>query len=73
MFLKLLILSVFFMGLAFAFLGIRMLLRRGGSFPDTHISSNPEMQKRGITCAQKTDVGCNPAADGPGCCSCSLR
>ena len=25
---------------------------KGGKFPNTHIHSNPEMRRRGITCAQ---------------------
>jgi hypothetical protein len=73
MFLKLLIVSVFFMILVFAGLGIKMLLKPNGRFPETHISNNPEMQKRGISCAQKTDLGCTPSDDNSGCCSCSIR
>jgi hypothetical protein len=73
MFLKLLIISIFFMVLVFAGLGIRMLLKPGGRFPETHISHNPEMKKRGITCAQKTDLGCTPSDENSGCCSCSIR
>jgi hypothetical protein len=73
MFLKLLIISIFFMILVFAGLGIRMLLKPGGRFPDTHISHNAEMKKRGITCAQKTDVGCTPSDENSSCCSCSIR
>ena len=30
------------------------------SFPDTHVSSNPEMKKRGISCAQQTDTDVIP-------------
>lgn len=73
MFLKLLIISLVFILLAFAGLGIRMLIKSHGSFPETHISRNPEMQKRGITCAQHNDVGCNPTDENIGCCSCSLK
>jgi len=73
MFLKLLIISVLFMILVFVGLGIKILLKPHGTFPETHISKNREMQKRGITCAQKTDLGCTPSDENSGCCSCSYR
>jgi hypothetical protein len=73
MFLKLLIISGLILVLAFIFLGIRILLKPKGQFPDTHISHNKEMLKRGITCAQNTDIGCNPTADFEGCSTCGLK
>jgi hypothetical protein len=73
MFLKLLIISVLILVLVFAFLGIRILFKSKGQFPDTHISHNKEMQKRGITCAQKTDLGCNPGDYSDGCTTCGLK
>ena len=54
-------------------LGLRILLKKNGSFPETHISSNKEMQKRGLTCAQKTDIGCIPSDEISGCSSCNIR
>lgn len=68
MLIKLIILSVVLVGVAITGLAISMLLRKDGRFPETHISRNKEMRKRGITCAQKTDLGCNPV-DGGGCCA----
>jgi len=67
MFLKLLILSLIFIALAALGFGIRILIKSGGRFPDTHISQNKEMRKRGITCAQHNDVGCNSTEGYPGC------
>jgi len=67
MFLKLLILSLIFIALAALGFGIRILLKSGGRFPDTHISQNKEMRKRGITCAQHNDVGCHSTEGFPGC------
>jgi hypothetical protein len=69
MFFKLLILSTIFLALAAVGMGIRMLLKSNGKFP--HISRNPEMRKRGITCAQQNDTGCHSTEDFPGCTSCS--
>jgi len=73
MFLKLLILSAIFLAFAAAGMGIRMLIKSGGKFPETHISRNPEMRKRGISCAQQTDTGCHSTEDFPGCASCGSR
>jgi hypothetical protein len=73
MFLKLLIISAFLLVLAFTFLGIRILLKPRGKFPDTHISHNKEMLKRGITCAQHTDIGCTPGDDMEGCSTCGIN
>jgi hypothetical protein len=72
MFLKLLIISGFLLILAFAFLDMRILLKPKGRFPDTHISHNKEMQKRGITCVQEADIGCNPGDNFEGCSTCGI-
>ena len=71
MFIKVLILSVIFLTIAAVFLGIRMLLKAHGRFPEMHISRNAEMRKRGIACAQQTDTGCHSADGYPGCAACS--
>ena len=71
MFIKLLISSSIFLAIAAAGLGIKMLLKAGGRFPDTHVGSNPEMRKRGISCAQQTDTGCHSTEGFPGCQSCT--
>ena len=73
MFIKLLILSSIFLSLAAIGFGIRMLLKSQGRFPETHVSKNAEMRKRGITCAKSTDTGCNPTDGFPGCASCSEK
>jgi hypothetical protein len=73
MFIKLLIISAVLVGVAMAGLAISILLKPKGRFPDTHISHNREMQKRGIRCAQDTDLGCNPGESASGCAGCSVR
>lgn len=70
MFIKLLILSIALILTAMVFLGIRILLKREGRFPDTHVGHNSEMRKRGISCAKSTDTGCTPAGDYKGCAAC---
>ncbi len=49
---KLLLLVILLIGLAVTLLGVRVFFVKGGRFPNTHIHSNPEMRRRGITCAQ---------------------
>ena len=67
MFFKLLLISVIFLLIAFAGLAIRILLKPSGRFPETHVSRNKEMQKLGITCARKTDIGCAFTGGSEGC------
>ena len=73
MFVKLLLISAVFLVLAFTLLGIRMLLKPGSRFPETHVGHNKEMRKRGIKCAQSTDIGCNPGNRIQGCESCDVK
>jgi len=70
MFIKLLIISIVFLGIAVSGLAIGILLKSGGRFPETHIGRNKEMRKLGISCAQKTDIGCT-AVDPQRCIDCT--
>ena len=71
MFLKLLILSAIFLAIAAPGLESECFSNHNGRFPETHVSTNPEMRKRGITCAQQTDTGCHSTEGFPGCAACS--
>lgn len=70
MFIKLLIISALILLLVFALLGIRMLIKPGGRFPDTHVGQNREMKKLGIRCAQHQDMGCNSVEGSSSCMTC---
>ena len=72
MLLKLLIMSALLVGFALVAMAVSIIAKPGGRFPDTHVGHNKEMRKRGITCAQHTDTGCNPV-DSTGCCGCSVK
>ena len=37
-------------------LGISMLLRKNGKFPETEIGSNKNMRKMGITCTKQEEI-----------------
>jgi hypothetical protein len=73
MFVKLLIISAVILVISFAGLGIRMLLKAHGRLPETHISRNKEIQKRGITCARDIDIGCRLSDDFEECVTCGAR
>ncbi|MGL4292598.1 MAG: hypothetical protein ACRCSQ_03335 [Bacteroidales bacterium] len=42
-------------GIAVVLLAIKILLVRGGRFPQTHISGNKALRKQGIGCAKSMD------------------
>ncbi len=56
MFLKLFFLVLILTTIALAGLGIGMLIRKKGKFPETHIGRNQQMKERGIHCANTTDA-----------------
>ncbi len=43
------------LGIALIGLGITMLIKKNGKFPETHIGKNKAMKERGINCANTTD------------------
>lgn len=47
-----LLFTVALLALAVVLLGVKIFFIKGGRFPNTHIHANPEMKKRGITCAR---------------------
>nr|WP_319401461.1 hypothetical protein [uncultured Carboxylicivirga sp.] len=52
---EVLLLSVALMGIVFVLFATRILLQKNGKFPNMHIGSNREMNKRGIYCATTQD------------------
>ena len=70
MFVKLLLISIVLLVLAGIFFAIRILFKKSGRFPETHVGRNREMRKRGISCAQDTNIGCTPSDDFGSCTTC---
>jgi len=70
MFVKLLLISILLLAVSGIFFGIRILVKKNGKFPQTHVGRNKEMRKRGISCAQDTNIGCNPTDDFGSCSTC---
>lgn len=47
--------AVLIVAICTALLAIKILLKKGGRFPNTHVSGNKAMRKRGIGCVQSQD------------------
>ncbi len=54
-FLKLFLVAIVLVAIAFAGLAIKILFEKRGQFPNLHIGGNKHMKERGITCAQTFD------------------
>ena len=48
MIIKVILAAVVLMALAFAGLAITILVKKGGKFPNTHVSGNKYLRKKGI-------------------------
>ena len=49
------VITFILLGIALVGLGLTILIKKNGAFPETHIGKNKEMKKRGIYCANTTD------------------
>ncbi len=54
-FLLVLLLAVALMAFAIAAFAIRILMKKGGRFPNTHVSGNAYLKSQGISCIQSYD------------------
>lgn len=52
---KILLLTALIIAISFALLSITIILKKNGRFPNTHVSGNKGLRKRGIKCAQSQD------------------
>lgn len=52
---KIILLSVALVTIAMFGLAIRILLKKGGQFPNTHVSGNKFLKRNGVYCAQTQD------------------
>ena len=53
--LKVLLLAIALLGLAMTGLSLNILLKKGGKFPNSHISGNEHLKQNGVYCAQTQD------------------
>lgn len=49
------LLALGLLGLSMAGMAITILVKKGGKFPNTHISGNKHLKKNGIYCSQTQD------------------
>lgn len=54
-FIMVLISAIVLIAVAFAGFAINILVRKGGKFPNTHVSGNKYLKSQGISCAQTYD------------------
>ncbi len=64
MFLTVLIASLVMVALAFLGLGLNIIFRKNGRFPEHEISSNANMKKMGITCARQDEMNPDKGSSG---------
>lgn len=47
-----LLLTIIIILVCVVLLSVKILLKKGGEFPNTHVGGNKELSKKGITCAK---------------------
>ncbi len=69
MFLKLLLITISFLALAFLIMSVKVIFHKSKKFPSSLIGQNKEMAKRGISCAKHEEIKCfKKLQDGESCC-----
>lgn len=53
--LKVMLLAAVLLAMAMAGLALKILVKKGGKFPNTHISGNKYLKRQGIYCSQTQD------------------
>ena len=52
---KTLLFTLLIIAISIALLAIKIIIKKNGRFPNTHVGGNKEMRRRGIKCAQSQD------------------
>ncbi len=69
MFIKLLLIAISFIGLAFFIMSIKVIFHKKKRFPVTSIGKNPELRKIGLSCPKHDEIKCfKTGADKESCC-----
>ena len=53
--LKILLFTLLIITISIALLAIKIIIKKNGRFPNTHVGGNKAMRKRGIKCVQSQD------------------
>ena len=59
MYLKVLLVTLIFLALAFLALGISILIKKNGKFPQISVGKNKDMHKKGISCVKHDELKCH--------------
>lgn len=62
--LKVVILSISLLAVAFVLLGVKVLFVKGGKFPSGHAHDIPALRRKGITCAHSDNSSPSGHANG---------
>lgn len=52
---KTLLFTLLIIAISIALLAIKIIIKKNGRFPNTHVGGNKEMRRRGIKCVQSQD------------------
>ncbi|MBQ5645231.1 MAG: hypothetical protein IIV04_05980 [Bacteroidaceae bacterium] len=52
---KTLLFTLLIVAICVALLAIKVIIKKNGRFPNTHVGGNKEMRRRGIKCVQSQD------------------
>lgn len=52
---KTLLFTLLIIAISIALLAIKVIIKKNGRFPNTHVGGNKEMRRRGIKCVQSQD------------------
>ena len=52
---KTLLFTLLIISICFTLLTVKVIIKKNGRFPNTHVSGNKGLRKRGIKCAQSQD------------------
>lgn len=67
-FLKVILLAISLLGIAFLGFALNILIRKNGKFPETSISKNKALRDKGITCVKHDELKCSGHDVQGGCC-----
>ena len=52
---KLILITTILVSFAIAGLALRVLIKKGGKFPNTHVGGNKHLKRQGVYCSQTQD------------------
>lgn len=53
---KILVLSILFIGIAILLLGFKVFFTKDGRFPSSHVSAQPKLREKGLSCHRSQDM-----------------